>query len=106
VLLNPLARDTPLVATLLVLPPICLRVATWASLCLELAFFPLGVFYHTRCVFWFTMLGLHLGMLFLVDFADLTLGVLVMHAFLFDVRWVAAPIAKVQARFNTCMANA
>jgi len=92
VLQNPLARDTPLVAWVLALPPIFLRVATWASLALELLFFPLGLFWHTRRVFWCAMLGMHLGMLLLVDFADLTLGVLIMHAFLFDARWLGCKV--------------
>jgi hypothetical protein len=61
VLQNPLARDTWIVSAVLALPPIFLRLATWGALGLELAFFPLGLFWRTRCLFWFAMLGLHVS---------------------------------------------
>lgn len=49
---------------------------------------------------------MHLGILALVDFADLTLGMLVAHAFTFDPAWVrtrvrgAAPARGAGVRFE------
>jgi hypothetical protein len=44
-------------------------------------------------------------MLLLVDFVDLTLGVLVMHAFLFDVRWVAEPTKRLRRQMDAFWAR-
>ncbi len=37
------------------------------------------------------MVGLHLGLVFLVNFADLTLGMLIVHFFTFDPGWIRSP---------------
>jgi predicted DCC family thiol-disulfide oxidoreductase YuxK len=99
VLHNPLARDTVLRTSLLALPPLCLRVATWNALSLELFFAPLSLFRKLRPVLWFSMLGVHLGLLALVNFSDLTLGMLALQFFTFDPAWILSPKATGQIIF-------
>ncbi|CAF0965504.1 unnamed protein product [Rotaria sp. Silwood1] len=88
VLKSPLSRDNALCQFLLHTHPIILQTSTWASLFAEISFFPLGLFYHTRKLYWFAFLALHIGVLLLVNFTDLTFGILTMHFFLFDPRWL------------------
>ena len=88
VLQNPLARDTVLRPLLLSLPPLLLQLATWGGLLLELAFAPLAVFSRVRLWLWLAMLCLHVGLIVLVDFAELTLGMILLHGFTFDPGWV------------------
>jgi len=91
VLSNPLARDTVLRTSLLALPAWALKAATWAALFLELAFAPLTLSRRLRPFLWLTMAGLHLGLLVLVNFSDLTIGMLMLHFFTFDPAWVPSP---------------
>jgi predicted DCC family thiol-disulfide oxidoreductase YuxK len=91
VLANPLARDTVLRVFLLGLPPLFLKMATWSALALELSFAPLALFRRIRPLIWLAMVGLHLGLVFLVNFADLTLGMLIVHFFAFDPGWIRSP---------------
>jgi len=88
VLQNPLARPTALRELLLGTPPVCLRVLTWATLLLELSFTPLALFRKARLWIWTAMVGLHIGLLSLVSFADLTGGMLLFHFFTFDPEWL------------------
>ncbi|CAF1292235.1 unnamed protein product [Rotaria sordida] len=88
VLKTPLSRDNALCHFLLEANPIILQICTWTSLFVEISFVPLGLFYHTRKLYWFAFLGLHIGVLLLVNFTDLTAGILAMHFFLFDPRWL------------------
>ena len=88
VLQSPLSRDNFLCHFLLNSNPFILQLSTWASLFAEISFLPLGIFYHTRQLYWFAFLALHLGVLLVVNFTDLTFGVLAMHFFLFDPRWL------------------
>jgi predicted DCC family thiol-disulfide oxidoreductase YuxK len=91
VLANPLARDTILRTFLLSLPPWFLKTATWSVLAVELSFAPLALFRQLRPLIWLAMVGLHLGLVFLVNFADLTVGMLIVHLFTFDPAWVRSP---------------
>jgi hypothetical protein len=88
VLHNPLARADFLNNTLLAMPSTFLRVATWAALALELTFGPLALSRRCRPIIWTTMLGLHIGLLTLINFADLSAGIIVFHLFTFDPAWV------------------
>lgn len=81
-----LARDNILRDTLVQFP-FFLKLNTWFSLFLEISFLPLGVFYYTRLPFWFIYMGFHLGILLLINFADLTWGVLMIHLMTFDWSW-------------------
>lgn len=91
VLENPLARDTILRTFLLSLPAWCLQGATWGALALELSFAPLALFRRCRPLIWTAMTGLHLGLMMMVNFTDLTAGMLVLHLFTFDPAWLASP---------------
>lgn len=91
VLVNPLARDTLLTTFLISLPPWFLKLATWSALALELSFAPLALFRRLRPLIWLAMVGLHLGLLFLVNFADLTAGMLIVHFFTFNPAWIRSP---------------
>jgi predicted DCC family thiol-disulfide oxidoreductase YuxK len=85
---NPLARDTNVTHLLGYLSPFILRVLTWGALVLEIAFAPLAVFATTRFYAWALMVMMHLGILLVVAFADLTVGMLILHLFTFDPRWL------------------
>jgi predicted DCC family thiol-disulfide oxidoreductase YuxK len=91
VLHNPLSRDTALRVGLLALPWWCLKAATWAALFLELGFAPLALFRRLRPMLWLAMVGMHLGLLVLVNFSDLTIGMLLLHFFTFDPAWIPSP---------------
>jgi predicted DCC family thiol-disulfide oxidoreductase YuxK len=88
VLENPLARPGPLRDGLLALPPALLRLATWSVLGLEVAFAPLALLRRLRPIVWATMLLLHLSLLILVDFADLSLSMVILHLFTLDPAWI------------------
>ena len=88
---NPLARDTALRTVLLGLPAWWLKIATWSALALELSFAPFALVRRARPILWGAMLGMHLGLLALVNFTDLTLGMLLLHFFAFDPAWIQAP---------------
>ena len=85
---NPLARAWPLRETVLALPAGFLKLLTWGSLALELLFLPLCLHPLTRKWAWLAMTGMHLSILLLIDFADLTFGMLMIHAFTLDPRWL------------------
>ncbi len=89
VLENPLARPTILREFFLALPPSFLQFGTWSGLCLELLFAPLALFRRVRPWIWSLMVMMHLGLLTLIDFADLTFGMLLFHAFTFNPAWIA-----------------
>lgn len=87
VLNNPLARPGLARETMLQFP-IGLQLLTWATLALELLFLPLSFHRAGRLVVWAAMCSLHLGILLLVDFADLSAGMLMVHLFIFDPAWL------------------
>jgi hypothetical protein len=97
VLENPLARPSVLRDILLATPPVFLRAMTYGVLALEIAFAPLCFWRPTRALAWSATVVMHLGILVLVDFADLTLGILLVHAFTFDPAWLAAPWRTVRS---------
>lgn len=88
VLANPLARATPLRELALSLPEVLLRAATWGALTLELLFLPLALSRRMRPWIWSAMLLMHAGLLVMIDFADLSFGMIILHLFTFDPRWV------------------
>ncbi|MFT6715350.1 MAG: putative DCC family thiol-disulfide oxidoreductase YuxK, partial [Planctomycetota bacterium] len=91
-LANPLARDIPLRGIVLSLPEQLLQVATWSVLAMELLYAPLALFRRARKWIWLIMVSMHLGLVVLVDFADLTIGMLMMHLFVFDPAWIPAKL--------------
>jgi predicted DCC family thiol-disulfide oxidoreductase YuxK len=88
VLDNPLARPGIAREVLLALPDELLRLATWGALLAELCFAPLALFPRLRPWLWGLLLIMHLGLMALIDFVDLSLGMVVLHLFTFDPAWV------------------
>jgi predicted DCC family thiol-disulfide oxidoreductase YuxK len=88
VLQNPLARPTFLRELVLATPLGLLQVATWAALALELGFAPLVLFRQLRPWIWTAMVGLHCSLVLLINFADLTAGMLLLHLFTFNPLWI------------------
>jgi predicted DCC family thiol-disulfide oxidoreductase YuxK len=88
VLDNPLARPGPVRDALRALPDWALHLATWTALGLELAFAPLALFRRLRPWVWALMLSMHLGLILILDFADLSLGMVFLHLFTFDPAWI------------------
>lgn len=70
------------------LPSPLLSAATYGALALEILFPVLALSQRARPWAWLAMTLLHVGLLLLIDFADLTVGMLVIHAFVFDERWL------------------
>jgi predicted DCC family thiol-disulfide oxidoreductase YuxK len=93
VLDNPLARPTPLREWLLHLPDWALHGATWTALVLELGFAPLALFRRLRPWLWTVLLMMHFSLMTLIDFTDLSLGMVMLHLFAFDPAWVRSRAA-------------
>ncbi|HYE61099.1 MAG TPA: DCC1-like thiol-disulfide oxidoreductase family protein [Phycisphaerales bacterium] len=90
VLENPLARPTWLREFLLSLPAELLQWATWGGLGLELAFAPLAIIRRIRPFIWLAMLMMHVSLMVLIDFADLSFGMVLLHLFTFNPAWIPA----------------
>jgi hypothetical protein len=88
VLENPLARPGPARALLGMLSTDVMRVFTYAALALELAFAPLSLIARLRPWLWSALLGMHLSLLATVQFAELSIGMILLHVFTFDPRWI------------------
>jgi predicted DCC family thiol-disulfide oxidoreductase YuxK len=97
---NPLARDTPLRELLLQLPDWFLHLKTWGILAVEILFLPLAIFPKTRPYAWLSMVLMHFGIILIVDFADLTAGMLMIHLFTFDSRWLKSALKRRKANEN------
>jgi predicted DCC family thiol-disulfide oxidoreductase YuxK len=87
---NPLARPGFVRDTMLALPSGFLKGLTWFTLLVELAFLPLVLWRRIRPWIWLSMVALHLGIILVVDFADLSFGMLMIHLFTFDPAWLPA----------------
>lgn len=88
--MNPLARPGIFRDGLLLLPDIFVRIFTWSALVAELLFLPMIFHRVTRLVAWVWLIAIHLGILAIIDFADLTWGMLMIHFFVFDPDWFPA----------------
>lgn len=78
VLTGPLARPAPWVGWITEAPGLTVAL-TWGTLALEIAFAPLCLRRQTRRWAWLAMVAMHLGILITVQFAELTLGMLLIH---------------------------
>ncbi len=83
-----LSRDNFLVHAFLELPVSAQHFLSYLVLAGEFLFLFLCWFNLGRLVAWSTMVGMHIGILFMFGFPDLTLGVLIAHLFVFDARWI------------------
>jgi predicted DCC family thiol-disulfide oxidoreductase YuxK len=90
VLQNPLARPGWLRDLLLTLPNWILRAMTWGALAAEIAFAPLALVRSARPWIWLVLLLMHCGLIMVVDFTDLSLGMIMIHLFTFDPAWIPA----------------
>lgn len=88
VLNNPLARPGVMRDLMLMLPSSVLIIMTWGALSLELFYTPLACFPRVRPYIWLLMLMMHLGLIFIIDFADLSLGMVMLHLFTFNPSWI------------------
>jgi predicted DCC family thiol-disulfide oxidoreductase YuxK len=61
---------------------------TWSALALELLAAPLALVKRLRPWVWLALLAMHLGLIVLIDFVDLSVGMLIIHAFTFDPAWL------------------
>ena len=88
VLENPLARPTILRDFMLALPMPLLKTFAWAGLFLEVAFAPLALSKKMRPLIWLAALVMHLSLIVLIDFADLSFGMVILHLFTFNPDWI------------------
>src|SRR5262249_20173935 len=89
VLNNPLARPGLVRDILLALPAPVLHVVTWGLLGVELSFAPLALSRRLRPWAWMVMLLMHLGLMTVISFADLSMGMVMLHLFTFNPAWIA-----------------
>ena len=87
---NPLARPGAFRDLFLALPELAAKMMTWGVLALEILFLPLCVHRRTRLFAWLSMVIMHAGILLMVNFADLSFGMLMIHFFTFDPNWLPA----------------
>ncbi|QTN31752.1 DUF393 domain-containing protein [Akkermansiaceae bacterium] len=97
---NPLARPGFIRDSMLALPDGFLASATWFTLAAELLYLPLACFRKTRPWIWLVMVLLHIGIILVVDFADLSLGMLMIHAFTFDHRWLPGKFSRIIVAYD------
>ena len=64
------------------------------TLALEVLFLPLALVSRLRPWLWSAMVTLHISLVLVLDFADLSLGMLLIHAFTFDPTWIAPSRAE------------
>jgi hypothetical protein len=83
----PYAREAG-ASLILALPRPLQHAATWAGFAIELAFPCLALLRATRPIAWAAGVALQLGLLVLFAFPGLTTGMLLLHAFTFDPRWL------------------
>ncbi|MBY0358160.1 MAG: hypothetical protein K2W82_09180 [Candidatus Obscuribacterales bacterium] len=88
ILSSPLARPGVLKEIFFALPPLFLQMATYVTLVAELCFLPLALLPAARPFIWAALLAMHISFLDLIDFADLSLGMIFLHFFTFDPRWI------------------
>lgn len=85
---NPLARDWFVRSIFDAAPMWMTKTMTWSVLGIEIISAFMIFHRWTRKIIWFALLGMHLGILLIVDFADLTLGMLMIHFLVFDASWL------------------
>lgn len=81
VLQGALARSNGVPELLAAMPEEMLRLMTWGTLAFEIAYLPLWFISRLRTPLWLAAISFHTGILLTLDFADLTLGMLMIHLF-------------------------
>lgn len=90
VLLDPMARPGTVRSWVLDWPRWMHAGITWGTMVAQAGFAPLCLWRRGRLVAWSSMVLMHLGLLPLMNFTPLTLGLLWLHVFTFDPAWVSA----------------
>jgi len=85
---NPLARTGVIHDWVRSLPDGLMKFGTWGTLSFELLFAPLALVPRLRRYLWGGMLLMHLSLIVLIDFADLSLGMVMLHFFTFNPDWI------------------
>lgn len=88
VLNNPLAHSNFMTGNLLSLPEAGIQFLTWSALLSELLFAPLALFSRLRPWLWLMLLSMHLGLLTVIRFPDLSFGMIMLHLFTFNPAWI------------------
>jgi hypothetical protein len=101
VLENPLARDTFLREWLITFPPLFFKLLTWFVLYVELLFLPLILIKKLRPIMWMLLLIIQFGFLLLLNFADLTVGMLLFHLLTFNPGWLRIKQSKIVGALST-----
>lgn len=96
---NPLARPGFVRDGLRILPENVLKMFTWGALIAEILYVPLSFFRRSRLWIWTVLVIMHLGLLLVVDFLDLTAAMLLIHLFTFDPEWFPAKKKEMQNLF-------
>jgi hypothetical protein len=106
-LASPLARDTALVRFMEGLPAGILAGFTWAALLAELLFAPLALSRRLRPHLSIALVAMHVGLVVLLDFADISLGMIAFHLFTIDPKWIGAPshLSPQRGRFGDVGSN-
>jgi hypothetical protein len=100
VLNNPLARPGLVRDLLFLLPAPCLHVMTWTSLGAELLFVPLSFLGKTRMLAWSALALMNVVILFVINFADLTIGMLMIHLFTYDPAWFPIQLRTLKSKWK------
>ena len=86
---NSLIRPGVLQETLSSMPSVLISGIVWAVLIVELLFAPLALIRRVRPWLWLILLSMHLGLMSLVEFANLSTSMILLHFFTFDPGWIA-----------------
>jgi hypothetical protein len=102
---NPLARPGWPRDLALAMPQSVIAIMTWGALALEVLFLPLAIWRRTRPLIWGAMVSMHIGIMTLVSFADLTAGMMMLHLFTYDPRWQLPQLRKPWSDYNIFVAH-
>lgn len=97
---SPLARDNCFRNLLWKAPILFLKISNWLALMLEIFSLPLGTFKYTRFWFWIMHIVFHLVILLVINFSDLTIGMMMIHFYLFDKKWIAMYFSKLKLKLK------
>jgi predicted DCC family thiol-disulfide oxidoreductase YuxK len=100
ILENSLIRPAFLREILSSAPLLLIQMIAWGVLIVELLFAPLALIRRVRPWLWLSLFVMHLGLLSIVEFADLSAGMILLHLFTFDPAWVAARVPTRQQGEN------
>lgn len=86
----PLAQAGVFRDLLLAAPPAVQSLITYGSLALECFFVPMSIYRMTRPFAWGSMLVMHICLIVLIDFQDLSVSMILLLVITFDPRWFLA----------------